>query len=419
MLFLCKQTFTGACRLSGFVIALLFWQACATEPLQTGLDQKEELHALLRQQRVGIITNQTGYSSAGEHIIDVISSFDDVTVAALFGPEHGFRGAAEAGAKIDTGLDVTRNLPVYSLYGVTRKPTPEMLADIDVLVFDIQDIGARFYTYIYTMALAMEAAAVADVRFVVLDRPNPITGTHVEGNILEPDYATFVGLYPIPVRHGMTIAELARMFNEEGWLSDSVKAKIEVLPMRNWRRGDWYDDTGLAFRKPSPNMPTLATATVYPGLCLLEGTNVSEGRGTHRPFELFGAPWINSDTLCKALNALQLPGVQFLPAGFLPVSIPGVATNPKYANRDCFGAEVQVTHRNEFEPYWTGIQIVNTIQRLYPDSLNWRPRGFDRLAGTGRIRTAISQQQDLRALRLSWQDELERFAKIRARYLLY
>jgi len=212
-----------------------------------------------------------------------------VEVTALFGPEHGIYGLAEAGIKVADKKDDRFGIPVYSLYGKTAKPTAEMLKDVDVLVFDIQDIGARFYTYIYTMAYAMEAAAENNKPFVVLDRPNPINGLAVQGNILEKDFATFVGLYPIPVRHGMTVGELARMFNDQGWLKNGIRANLTVVPMQGWKRSMWYDRTGLKFIKPSPNMPNIKTATVYPGLCLLEGTNISEGRGTNKPFLQFGA----------------------------------------------------------------------------------------------------------------------------------
>jgi len=303
-------------------------------------------------------------------------------------------------------------LPVYSLYGKTQKATAEMLRDIDVLVFDIQDIGARFYTYIYTMSLAMEAAAENNKDFVVLDRPNPINGYSVQGNVLEMRLASFVGLYPIPVRHGMTAGELAKMFNEQGWLDGGVKANLVVIPMKGWRRRMWYDQTGLTFIKPSPNMPDLETAVVYPGLCLLEGTNVSEARGTKRPFRHFGAPWIDSKRLAGRLNKLSLPGMHFEPVHFTP-------TSSKYQGQVCNGVRITITERNRLEPYYNGIRIVNEIYRMYPRNFQFKVRHFDRLCGTSTIRNAITSRSSLNRVRNKWQVKLESFQKIRNKYLIY
>ncbi|RMG27446.1 MAG: DUF1343 domain-containing protein, partial [Methanobacteriota archaeon] len=301
----------------------------------------------------------------------------------------------------------------------TKKPTPEMLKHIDILVFDIQDIGTRYYTYISTMAYAMEAAAEQKIPFVVLDRPNPITGTKVEGNVLEKEFASFVGLFPIPVRHGMTVGELATMINQEGWLRNGIKANLTVIPMKYWQRKFWYDETGLPFIKPSPNIPDLMSAIVYPGTCLLEGTNVSEGRGTHQPFQVFGAPWIDAQQLTRELNALNLPGVTFLDTVFTPVSIPGMATHPKYENRKCYGAFLQVTDREQFQPYKTGIHIVNTIYHMYPDSLQWRIAHFDRLCGSDAIRKAILKNIHPEEIFASWKEKLDAFKVLRTSYLLY
>lgn len=406
-------------RLSLVILAFALASGCSDPQVELGLDRVASYSELFRGQRIGIITNHTGYNSQGEHITDVFWKMNGVSVTALFGPEHGIRGSAEDGAKIDSARDPVRQIPIYSLYGQTRKPTPEMLANVDVLVFDIQDIGARFYTYIYTMALAMEAAAEQDKRFVVLDRPNPIAGKKVEGNVLDPAFATFVGLYPIPVRHGMTAGELARMFNGEGWLANGVTAELSVVPLSGWQRDMWYDETGLRFIPPSPNMPDLETATAYPGLCLLEGTNVSEGRGTTTPFLSFGAPWIDSRQLVSRLNDLDLEGVKFLATSFTPQTMPGKALHPKYEGYECFGTSVQVTDREHFQPYWTGIQVVDTIHRLYPDSLQWRIKHFDRLCGTDKVRNAIENNADLLALRAAWQDGLTDFMLIRQKYLIY
>jgi uncharacterized protein YbbC (DUF1343 family) len=334
-----------------------------------------------------------------------------VTVAALFSPEHGLWGAKQAGIETDSHVHPVYRLPIHSLYGKTRKPTLDMLQGVDVLVFDIQDIGARFYTYIYTMSLAMEAAAENGKRFVVLDRPNPITGHHVEGTILEPSLASFVGLYPIPVRHGLTAGELAKMFNEQGWLAGHVKADLVVIPMTGWRRGMWYDQTALRFIKPSPNMPNLETATVYPGLCLLEGTNVSEARGTAKPFRQFGAPWIDGKLLADRLNKLNL-SMRFEPTQFTP-------TSSKYEGQACNGVRISSAKRDRLEPYYSGVKIVNEIYRMYRGEFEWRTGHFDRLCGTPKVRRAISDGASLEKLREEWQVDLEAFRKIRDKYLLY
>ena len=390
-----------------------------TPKVQTGLDRVGEYHQLFKNKRIGIVTNHTAYNSNHQHIIDVFLHMDDVTVTALFGPEHGIRGSEEGGVTIESETRPGSDIPIYSLYGKTRKPTPDMLNDVDILVFDIQDIGARFYTYIYTMAYAMEAAAEQEIQFVVLDRPNPITGKMVEGNILKKEFASFVGLFPIPVRHGMTVGELAKMFNGEGWLSNSVKANLTVIPMKNWRRDMWYDETGLQFIKPSPNMPDLESATVYPGICLIEATNVSEGRGTATPFQLFGAPWIDGVQLAEKLNSLNLNGVTFQDTSFTPVSIEGIIANPKYKDLKCFGVKIVVTNRNYFQPYRTGIYIIKTIYQMYPDSFEMRAAGLDRLCGSDTIRETITNGSDLNSLLASWQDQLNRFNEMRKKYLIY
>ena len=404
-------------------ILMVILLSCNTHSIdtrvRTGLDNIHQYEQLFRGKRVGIITNHTALNFHGEHVIDVFDKMENVTITALFGPEHGIRGHAEAGAKVHSAYDPTKGIPIYSLYGKTRKPTPEMLKNVDVLVFDIQDIGARFYTYIYTMALAMEAAAEQGIPFVVLDRPNPINGIAVEGNILDPRFRSFVGLYPLPVRHGMTVGELAKMINGEGWLAKGIQADLTVVPLKNWRREMWFDQTGLKFIKTSPNMPDLETATVYPGICLLEGTNVSAGRGTTMPFKIFGAPWINGQQLAQALNALQLPGVRFRDTTFTPVPILGAANHPKFEHQQCGGVRIIVTDRNQFQPYLTGIHVVNTIYHLYSDQFQWKSSHFDRLTGTDQIRKAIIAGTAIQKLVSSWQPELQQFLSRRRGYLLY
>jgi uncharacterized protein YbbC (DUF1343 family) len=397
-----------AATITGLLTALSICQGS----VETGLDRAGEYRQVFRGKRLGIITNHTAYDSQGRFVVDVLRGMAGVTVSALFSPEHGLWGKEQAGENIKGQTDPVYHLPVYSLYGQTRKPTSEMLRGIDVLVFDIQDIGARFYTYISTMSLAMEAAAENGKRFVVLDRPNPINGSCVEGNVLDAAMASFVGMHPVPVRHGMTAGELATMFNERGWLAGRVRADLVVIPMEGWRRAMWYDRTGLRFIKPSPNMPDLETAAVYPGLCLLEGTNVSEGRGTDRPFRQFGAPWIDSQDLTRRLNGLNLPGMRFEPATFTP-------TSSKYPGRECHGVRIVVTDRDRLESYFSGIRIVEAIGRMYPRDFEWKAAHFDRLCGTSAIREGITKGRSADGLRNEWRPALKSFVKIRDKYLLY
>ena len=378
--------------------------------MRTGLDNIGSYRSLFEGRRIGIVTNHTARNAKGLHIADVFQQIPKAYVTALFGPEHGIKGLALDRRKITD--DITGEIPIYSLYGQTLKPTKEMLADVDVLVFDIQDIGARFYTYISTMSYAMEAAAENKITFVVLDRPNPINGVTVEGNILEKEYASFEGLHPIPVRHGMTVGELAMMFNEQGWLTGGVKADLKIIPITSWKRDMWYDQTSLKFIKPSPDMKTLETATVYSGLCLLEGTNISEGRGTDEPFIQFGAPWIELTQCCKQLNQLKLHGLSFKSATFIPES-------SKHKGTVCKGAKIMITDRNAIQAYWSGILIVDTIHRMYPDKLEWKIRRFERLCGTDAVRKTITDNKSVASLKQSWQTRLDEFKEIRKNHLLY
>jgi uncharacterized protein YbbC (DUF1343 family) len=399
--------------IKGIIMAICITSACGcSPPVKTGLDNIAANSHIFKNKRVGIITNHTGKNSEGKFIVDIFQQMPDVNVTALFGPEHGFEGTAQDAVKVKTSDESPYGVPIYSLYGKTLKPTEQMLENVDVLVFDIQEIGARFYTYVYTMSLSMEAAAENKKTFVVLDRPNPINAASVQGNILDTKFATFVGLYPIPTRYGMTIGELATMFNNQLWLKDSVKADLTVIPMTNYKRKYWYDQTGLEFIKPSPNMPNIASAAVYPGTCLFEGTNISEGRGTDKPFLLFGAPWIDSEKLTAKLNTLNLPGLKFQPSSFTP-------TFSKFENEKCFGSEIIITDRDKIDTFWTGASIINTIYHMYPENVKWHERHFDRLCGTDQVRLAITEGKPLAELKAQWQEQLDDFRKIRKKYLLY
>jgi uncharacterized protein YbbC (DUF1343 family) len=382
---------------------------------KTGLEmlQKEKL-SLLEGKKVGLITNPTGVDRNLNSIVDVLYNNPKIELKALFGPEHGVRGSAQAGQYVEFYTDPKTGLPVYSLYGPTKKPTPEMLDGIDVLVFDIQDVGTRFYTYIYTMAYAMQAAKENNIPFVVLDRPNPLGGTQVEGPVLDPEYSSFVGMYPIPLRHGMTVGELAKLFNKEF----NINADLEVVKMKGWKRSWTYEESGLDWILPSPNMPTKDTALVYPGSALIEGTNVSEGRGTTKPFELIGAPFINGDDLASALNGQALPGVKFRSASFIP-------STSKFSGKLSHGIEIHVTDEKLFQPVLTGISLVKTIHDMYPDDFAFRAEDsagksyFDLLIGNGWVREAIESGSSVEDIVSRYDEELQQFKKLRKKYLLY
>jgi len=389
--------------------------------IKLGLDVLMESQMdLIKGKNVGVITNQTGLNAQGEHIIDLLYSAPEVNLVALFGPEHGLRGNVQDGDSISDQKDDKTGMPIFSIYGSTRKPTSDMLAGIDVLIFDIQDVGARFYTYISTMSLCMEAAAENNIDFVVLDRPNPITGTMVEGPVLEKQYSSFVGIHPIALRHGMTVGELAIMFNKEGWLADSVKSNLTVVKMENWKRDSWFDELGLTWTKPSPNMPTATTALVYPGMCLLESCNVSEGRGTEQPFEKVGAPWLDNIKLAEIMNAVGFPGIKVDTLTYVPVDIPGAAMNPKYEGEKCNGLFLTVTDPHNFPSASFGIRLIREINMLHPDIFGWRSqRGASRLFGNMSTPTAIDRGDDATKIIQSLQPDLEKFKLIRQKYLLY
>jgi uncharacterized protein YbbC (DUF1343 family) len=404
------------------VILIFFCFSCGKPTVlvvQTGLDRVGEFAHLFSGKRIGIVTNHTAYNISGDFISDVFQKIPETKVVALFGPEHGIRGSEAAGRIITDQETKGNEIPIYSLYGKVRKPTAEMLQNIDVLVYDIQDIGTRYYTYISTMCLSMEAAAENDIPFIVLDRPNPINGIAVEGNILDMAYSSFVGLYPIPVRHGMTTGEIAMMVNGEGWLKGQIDARLSIVPLKDWPRSMWYDETGLTWRAPSPNMPDLNVATVYPGTCLFEGTNISEGRGTYQPFLRIGAPWISEAQLDAINSIITVQGVHLGPIEFTPRSIPGMAPHPKFENEKLTGVLLRVTNRNKFRPYLCGIALVKYFYDLDPESFQWKENHFDRLCGTSKIRQMIMNRKSISEIR-EWIDAgLIQFADQRARYLLY
>lgn len=371
---------------------------------------------LLKNKKIGIITNPTGVMKDLTHEVDFLFEQKDINLTAIFGPEHGFRGSAQAGGSEGYYLDSKTKLPVYDLYGKSRDQIAEIFksSGVDLLLFDIQDVGARFYTYIWTMSDSMEAAAIDGIPFVVLDRPNPVGGIKIEGPVLDPSYSSFVGRYPIAQQHGMTIGELALMFNEEfvPQKTNGLKADLTVIKMENWHRDMLYKDTGLPWVMPSPNMPTTDTALVYPGTCMFEGTNMSEGRGTTRPFELIGAPYIDYQLATK-LNDLNIPGVRFREAYFSP-------TFNKYANETVGGIQIYVTDQKVFNPIETSIRIMVETKNIYGDNFEWRSDNWiDKLTGSDYVRKSIDEGKSADEIIKGWKKDLNDFEKMRQNYLLY
>ncbi len=355
----------------------------------------------IKGKRVGLVTNATGVDSRLVLTVDRLAGRPDTTLTALFAPEHGLSGAAQAGEP------VASSTAIYSLYGENRAPTAEMLANVDVLVYDIQDVGVRFYTYLSTLYETMRSAAAKGIPLIVLDRPNPIDARRVQGAMLESGYESFVGIYRMPIRYGMTVGELAQLMNAEARLG----CDLRVVPVKGWKRSHWFDKTRLQWILPSPNMPTILTATVYPGTCLIEGTNLSEGRGTTRPFELIGAPWLDSKRLAESLNRLGLKGVYFRPQAFTP-------TFSKYKTELCRGIQVHVLDRDDFQPIEAALHIIQQVMKLQPGSLEFN-NAFDRLTGTSRVREALLRGDTIAAITKSWEPQLKEFMKIRKKYLLY
>jgi uncharacterized protein YbbC (DUF1343 family) len=381
-------------------------------PVEPGIHVllSDSIH-LVEGRRAGLVTNHTGIDAAGVSTIDRLHDHPEVELVALYSPEHGIRGTAEAGELVDHSVDEATGLPVHSLYGDTRKPTPEMLEGVEILLFDIQDIGTRYYTYIYTMGLAMEAAGEAGIPFVVLDRPNAIGGHLVQGNVLHPEFASFVGLYPIPMRHGMTAGELARFYRN----ALEIEADLRVAPLRGWQRSQLFSDTDLPWLPPSPNMPDLESALHYPGTCLFEGTNLSVARGTERAFQQIGAPWLDGAELARRMETHALPGVAVEPVRFTPRS-PG---DGKFDGEEVEGVRLRVLDPDVYDPALTGVALLMESRALSGERWSWRSTHFDRLAGTDRLREGIEEGWSIEELTAGWDAELNAFRTLREPALLY
>lgn len=372
----------------------------------------------LRRKRVGVVSNPASIDASFQHVVRAIANAPDVTLAAIFGPQHGYRADVQDNM-IETGHanDPARGVPVYSLYSETREPTAEMLRGLDALVIDLQDVGSRIYTFVYTMANCLRACRKHGVPAIVTDRPNPIGGERIDGPMLVEGFESFVGQFPIPLRHGMTIGELARFFNERC----AIGADLTVVPMENWRRGMSYEDTGLPWVMPSPNMPTVEAAVVFPGTVLFEGTNVSEGRGTTRPFELIGAPWVDPEALADKLASYKLPGVHFRPVVFEP-------TFQKHAQTACGGCQIHVLDRDAFPTVAAAVALLMEIRAQSPGRFQWRQPPyeyeltklpFDILAGSGELRAQVEGAVPVHTIADSWAPSLDRFRTARKPFLLY
>lgn len=389
--------------------------------MQLGVDNLIQNHKhLLKNKRVGLLTHSAALSTSLESTLEILNKDPDINLVLLFGPEHGVFGTAQDMEGVASSKDPLTGLPIVSLYGnslETLKPKKEDIKKIDVLICDLQDIGVRYYTYIYTLAFCMQTCAELGKKVIVLDRPNPLNGVDMEGNVLDKKYSSFVGWYSLPVRHGMTIGELAQYFNKE----ESIGCDLKVIPMKGWKREWYFDETGVTWTPPSPNMPKLSTAIVYPGGCLIEATQLSEGRGTTMPFEWIGAPYINARELADQLNELKLPEVLFQAFHFKP-------NFQKYADQECKGVQIHVKDRKNFKSFLTTLHIIQTIHNLYPKDFAWRDKAYefvtnipaiDLLCGCDTFRKIIEKRGHISAWEKTWEEDLREFETKRMGYLIY
>ena len=393
------------------------YEIIAAMPVRLGSDRLLASR-VLDGKRIGLVCNPASVDGELRHVVGRLAHHPGATLAAIFGPQHGFRSDVQENM-IETGHshDERRRVPIYSLYSETREPTAQMLRDVDVLVIDLQDVGTRIYTYIYTMANCLVAARRHGVKAIVCDRPNPIGGVAVEGPMLVHGFESFVGQYPIPMRHGMTIGEIARLFNG----AFGIGADLDVVGMEGWRREMYHEATGLPWVLPSPNIPTVDSAVVYPGTVLFEGTNVSEGRGTTKPFEIVGAPWVNAEPFADAMNGLELPGVRFRPASFEP-------TFHKHAHTECGGCQIHVLDRSTFRPVETGVSLLAAFREAARDRFAWRDPPYeyehvkppiDILAGSSGLREQLAQGAPAREIARSWEAGVDPFILLREQFLMY
>ncbi len=403
-----------------FLLSLFFAAiSCSqTKKLETGADRLiPEYLSVLKNKRIGLVTNSTGVLSNGTPLYKELLN-NGLKVTPIFAPEHGFGINVSAGNDVDNSTIAQDSIKVYSLYGTIKKPTKEMLKNVDVLIYDIQDLGTRFYTYISTLYYVLQAAAENNIPVYVLDRPDPLNGTTIDGPVLKDGQKSFVGIAPLPVQYGMTPGELALYFSGEGLLGNNLKAAITVVKMKNWSRKSYFDNYYNKWTKTSPNIPDFETALIYPGTCFMEGTNISEGRGTHKPFLTIGAPFINSQDLINKLKEIGTEGIALNPIQFTPVSIPGMSENPKYKSEKCYGISIKISDRNNFKSVEFGIKLVYALRELYPQKFKMNDY-FDKLTGDVSVRNEIMEGTKPNKIIRSWGKDLEKFNEIRKKYLLY
>ena len=366
---------------------------------------------LIKNKDIALVTNQSGVDKEGRSNYLKFLEHENINLKVIFSPEHGLFGEAAAGEKLD--YDELNDMPqVISLYGNKKRPSKNDLKDIDIIVYDVQDVGARFYTYITTLGYVMEVASQAKIKIIVLDRPNPIKGNLIEGPLLNMDYQSFVGNYPIPIRYGLSIGELAKMMIGEKWIKGAPK--LSVIKMKNWKRNQWYDETGLQWIKPSPNIPDLNTALIYPGMCLLEATNINEGRGTDKPFKRFGAPWIDNARLSNRLNEIKMPGVEFKPVTYIPTDIDGMAINPTFKNKICKGIEIKIIDRDLYQSVQIGLNIISILRDEYPNKFAINDKRMISLLGIDELNIFSEIPVELKTI-FSFRDFIENSKK----YFLY
>ena len=401
------------------LLSILFFTLEIDAQIINGADLLfSENSELISGKNIGVVCNHTALLSNGTHLVDALLDQKNVKVKAIFTPEHGFKGLAEAGEIVDYKNNLYKNIPIISLYGKERKPSAENLKDIDLLIFDIQDVGARFYTYISTLYYTLESAGENNIPIIILDRPNPIGGNYVDGPVLDLKFKSFVGIASIPIAHGMTVGELAKYFVGEQLIPTWKNISLTVIECKNWGReipNEFFDK----WNSPSPNINSVETAIVYPGICLLEGTNISEGRGTELPFIQFGAPFINPKDVIALIKKQKTAGIELEPVSFIPKDIPEIATNPKYKDELCNGLKVKITAPDKFESVKFGVIFISVVSRLYPKEFKFKNASFDRLSGTDKLRQQIEKKLSPDKIFASWQKELSKFKKIRKKYLLY
>lgn len=378
----------------------------------------KEKSSMLAGKSIGVLTNHTALLKNGMHLTDSLSHIKGLTIKRLFSPEHGIRGKIEAGANVEEETDIKTGLKVISLYGKNYKPKKEELEGLDFLLFDLQDVGTRYFTYISTLYHTMEACAENKIPLIVLDRPNPISPVKTDGPITEKRFESFISIAPIPIIHGMTIGELARYFNSLLQKQNGKWCQLTVIPLKNWNRNRFFDSYYKDWTKPSPNMTDLETAVIYPGTCLIEGTNISEGRGTEKPFLTIGAPFINSNLLIKELMRLKIEGISLSPVQFTPKDIPGAATNTKYKNELCNGIRIQIMERKRVEPLKFGIKLVYALHKLFPE-FRFKEKTIDTLFGSGYLRNLIINGSKPEKIFLKGQKELNNFINLKKQFLLY